>query len=119
MTGNNVAGYSPSTAIVQAGTALQITPLVSADEKSAVVDVESIASDWLSPAEYSNFTPVGMANQAAGTAASLDRMNMLVQQLRTTVRVPVGRPVLVGGMTADPGTQAEQLYLIIEVNAGQ
>jgi hypothetical protein len=50
---------------------------------------------------------------------AVDRVNIVAQQLATSLRVPLGRPVLVGGMTF-PGPQTDepagqQLYLVIEV----
>ena len=45
---------------------------------------------------------------------------MASQEFSTTARVPVGKKVLIGGMTFDPGANAEgakQLYLVIEANA--
>ena len=46
---------------------------------------------------------------------AVDRLNVLAQQLRTTLRVPLGKPVLVGGMTLEPtpkSRDAKQLYLM-------
>ena len=50
---------------------------------------------------------------------AVDRVNIVAQQLATSLRVPLGQPVLVGGMTF-PGSQSDepaghQLYLVIEV----
>ena len=57
-----------------------------------------------------------------GTAEiSIDRVNMPTQRLETALRVPLGEPVLVGGMTfpesgaADNLGSSRQLYLILEV----
>ncbi len=48
----------------------------------------------------------------------LDRLNLVVQQFMTTLRVPLGQPVLVGGSTLEPisgeGSPQQQLYLVIE-----
>lgn len=51
----------------------------------------------------------------------IDRVNIVAQQLATSLRVPLNRPVLVGGMTF-PGVDGnaasdEQLYLVLEVTA--
>ena len=61
------------------------------------------------------------ARPKAGTTITLDRMNLVVQQLATTLRVPLRQPTLVGGLTLEPGAadqQAgvnQQLYLFVEV----
>ena len=55
----------------------------------------------------------------AGLWASIDRLNMPVQSLATTVQLPLDRAVLIGGMTLDSGADdGKQLYLIIEASAG-
>ncbi|HJT31248.1 MAG TPA: hypothetical protein VJ783_04310 [Pirellulales bacterium] len=51
----------------------------------------------------------------------IDRVNIVAQQLATSLRVPLNRPVLVGGMTF-PSVEGgpvsdEQLYLVLEVTA--
>ena len=119
VTGDNVGLYDPDAQVVQSGAMLQITPMLSQDGKQAVVDLQSVVSEW-DPA------PAGMevkepSTRPSAATATLDRVNVLVQQLRTTVQVPVGKPVLVGGMTFEPsnkGGNSAQLYLIIEVSAG-
>jgi len=53
----------------------------------------------------------------------LDRVNLLSQELHTCVRVPVGKLVAIGGMTAEPaakgGDGAEWILLIELVSAQQ
>ena len=46
---------------------------------------------------------------------------MVVHQLKTSLRVPTNRPVLVGGMTLEPSTTSNgrQLYLVLEVTSPQ
>lgn len=57
------------------------------------------------------------------TPVPIDRVNIVAQQLATSLRVPLGVPVLVGGMTFpdadDRGDADEQLYLILEVTVDQ
>jgi hypothetical protein len=49
--------------------------------------------------------------------AEIDREDMLKQQMQTTVTVPVGKKVLVGGMTIEPSKlNGQQLYLVIEAS---
>ena len=64
------------------------------------------------------------SNPASGGSSrpvQIDRINVVAQQLATSLRVPLGKPVLVGGMTY-PGAQAgqaadSQLYLIVKISA--
>ncbi len=117
VTGDGTSLYNPIPKIVQSGAMLQVTPMLSQDGKEAVVDVQSVISEWDAPPPPAEIrTPT-----TRPTSEMLDRINVLVQQLRTTVQVPVGRPVLVGGMTLEPttkGANSGQMYLIIEVVGG-
>jgi hypothetical protein len=48
----------------------------------------------------------------------LDRLDIVTQQLMTTLRVPAGQAVIAGGMTLEPGenVQAAQLYLVVQAD---
>lgn len=54
-----------------------------------------------------------------GIEPAVDRVNIVAQQLATSLRVPLGQPILVGGMTFPESHSdepaGEQLYLVIEV----
>jgi hypothetical protein len=55
-----------------------------------------------------------------GGTTSIDRTTSSGHDLRTTLRLPLGRPVLVGGMTNEPipGAKSDaQLLLIVEVTS--
>ena len=53
----------------------------------------------------------------------VDRINVVAQQLATSLRVPLAKPVLVGGMTfpGSEGTQTadSQLYLVIKISVAE
>jgi hypothetical protein len=65
----------------------------------------------------------------ANSIATMDRMNVLAQEFCTTAYLPLGKPILIGGMTlepegiaaadakADPKTAGRQLYLALRVDA--
>ena len=103
--------FIPAITSVQDGVALQVTPLVSSSGKYVVLDVHSrvtkvfpAAEDKPAAAKVDNrgLTPqevVGVINHS--TVSS--------QRLSTTLRVPLNRNVLVGGMTfdAEPGQAPE------------
>ena len=66
----------------------------------------------------------GKSPAAGGrTTINLDRVNMVVGQLATTLKVPLGEPTLVGGLTREPAADDQdaaatpQLYLFIEATA--
>jgi hypothetical protein len=119
VTGDQVGLYNAVPQIVQAGAMLQLTPMLGQDGKQAVVDLQSVVSEWDEPAAGKEV--LEPTTRPGAASAIVDRINVVVQQLRTTVQVPVGKPVLVGGMTFEPTAKtpnAPQLYLIIEVTAG-
>jgi hypothetical protein len=56
------------------------------------------------------------------TTITLDRVNMVVEQLATTSRIPLGEPTLIGGLTRGmsgdhQAADMPQLYLFIEATA--
>ena len=136
--GTGVGLYHVDTSLVQTGVMLQVTPVLSHDGQSAVLDVYSVVSGGTSPPVAAGGTPPrgGAATRPAGGATSfgavqgsgigevppVDRINVVAQQLRTTLRAKLGTPTLVGGMTLEPGGESsdgKQLYLIVQVTASE
>jgi hypothetical protein len=113
----NVAAYQPESSIVQDGVNLRLTPTLSFDNSTVTVDVESVLSAWGS-VQPSGFAP---STQPANmdVPATIDRVDVDVQQFHTTVAVPLGKPILVGGLSLPSGAakddQGKQMYLVIEV----
>ena len=53
-------------------------------------------------------------------SSDIDRTNMVAQEMKTTLRVPLGKKFVVGGMTLDPAggeKDARQLCLVVEISA--
>jgi hypothetical protein len=101
--------------LVQYGLALQVTPTVGGD--TATLDLTSVAS-------RTPDVPTATTRPADGSPPAMagpDRFSDVVQSLQTTAQVPVGRPVLVGGMTLDAGAGSDgpELYLIVEADTGK
>jgi hypothetical protein len=110
LTSEGVVGYQPLLTTQHAGAMLEITPTRLPDSKAIVLDLRSIVNRWDEKPE----SPVEFRN-----VVKLDRTNIVSQQLATTLKLPVRQPVLVGGMSLQPGTAADaegksQLYLVIE-----
>lgn len=121
--GQQAVAYQMDTSMLQSGAILQVTPLLSPDGKTAVLDLASVATDLggaEGTIEVASFDSGGAQNVATTRpSGGIDRLNIGVQHMRTTVKVPVGKPVLVGGMTREPGRSGgKQLYLVAEVTAG-
>jgi hypothetical protein len=117
--------YNPEIAQVRAGAMLEITPTLESTLDTAVVDVRSQVADWAEPTQVQHSPRQGQAEAkvvGGDVAAIIDRLNLLTQEFRTTARLPVGRPILIGGMTSEPsqaGPASSQLYLVLQLTAGK
>ncbi len=120
---SNAVAYDPTIFIGLFGMALQLTPQVVPGSDDAIVDVMSIMS-LPGPSEPpATVTSVMQASGGATTTptvvnGTLDRLNIISQEMRTTARIPMKKRVIVGGMTLNPAKSDDvgQLYLILEVN---
>jgi hypothetical protein len=122
--GDNV-GYTPMTSLPNVGVTARIRPTFVPGTKTANLDIVSLITRW-DPARKpaligaswtadkraiaNNSAPLPAAvpavksNAAVGGSAScpVDRPVVPTQQISTTLRVPLGKPVIVGSMTFDP-----------------
>lgn len=117
LVGQGGAAYQPDASAVQDGISLQLTPMLPVGSPTALVEIDNVVSSWngLAPAPPAPTSqPTNM--EAPGT---LDRVDIAVQHLHTTVAVPVGKPILVGGLSmpsqGDTDATDKQMYLVIEV----
>ncbi len=115
--GGTEPGYQPTIALPHLGTLLQITALMLPGDDGVLVDLHSLAT-------RSNREPqaVRLGGDGQFPNVQVDRTDTEAQQLATALRVPAGRPVLVGGMNfasqeraAERDATDRQLYLVIEV----
>jgi hypothetical protein len=117
---NNAVAYDPTIGVAADGVKLQVTPKMLPGGDAVVVDLHSDV--------VQNTPGLEVKPAVASTRPVIDpSMNMMVQsregstqQMHTTVRIPLNRRVLIGGMTLEPGdnnTNPRQLYLAVEVNA--
>jgi hypothetical protein len=98
ITGANTLGYTPQVRGLDHGTAAQVHPLVSRSGKFVVLDFHSRVNE-VEPGDVETYDAV---------RPYLDRPTLVTHRLSTALRVPVGVPSLVGGMThseleMDPG----------------
>ena len=102
-------GYQPVISRQHSGAMLEFTPTRLPNSKAVVLDLRSMVTQWSEQPEKEielNIVP-------------LDRTTTISQQLSTTVKLPLRPPVLVGGLSFQPGAAATpgdkpQLYLVIE-----
>jgi hypothetical protein len=118
--GSGVMGYDASVSLVQDGAMLMARPLLTEDGRAAI-DLESVVSQWndLKPAKLAKFASTQPVNTRVPGLP--DRMDMLIQQMTASITVPLGKAVVVGGMTAAgpvaKDAEPRKLYLIIEVTS--
>lgn len=111
----DAVGLELTQKIAFSGVELLVRPELSEDRKSVMVDVSSTMT------ESEPRTPAAVRQVRTATSqptlAELDQVDQLKQQFQTTVQLPVGRKVLVGGMTIEPSKlNGQQLYLVLEVS---
>ena len=106
-------GYQPSISLIQEGAALQVTPISNRSGKFVTLDVHSRVT-LLKDVER---RPQQGKSELDAVVAAIDRPQVLTQRLSTTLRLPVGKVMLVGGMTFEgqPTAQDPNLYLFVNV----
>jgi hypothetical protein len=114
-------GYQADVTLAQAGATLQVTPQVAKDGSTAVVDLQSLVTEWDEAADPGGrLMPTTLPSEYNWPWSMIDRQSVVAQQFRTTLRIPLNKPMLVGGMTMSPSLKSgdsAQLYLIVEVTA--
>ena len=109
--------YQPVVRTIQEGAALQVTPVVTRNAKFVVLDVHSrvnLFGETPKPAPVKERGLFGGSTTIEQIIAAIDRPALQTQRLATTLRVPVGKPSLIGGMTfATEGEGPANLYLFI------
>ncbi len=124
--------YRPELSVIHEGAALQVTPIASNTGKFVVIDVHSRVVEAREPAKTEEEAPKPAAGGYGGmggppmlfqpppanVVAAIDRLNLAVQRFSTTVRLPVDRPMLVGGMTYQGRRSATDrtLYVFLKVS---
>jgi hypothetical protein len=113
--GTDATAFDPQTELRLAGVQLEVRPKLSQDGGRVVLDLSSVITER-EEGVPSRITEVRSATSRP-VLAEIDREDMLKQQMQTTVTVPVGKKVLVGGMTIEPSKlNGQQLYLVIEAS---
>ncbi len=114
--GGTEVGYQATLVTPHVGTLLQLTPLILPGQDMALVDLHSTVTRW---EKGPDTIKLSGPNDTKDPAVQIDRINVGAQQLATSLSLPLGKPVLVGGMSFDDGTADNntQLYLILEVTA--
>jgi|GEM_PF-3288793 len=97
-------GYQPVVSVIQTGVAIETTPILAQDAKTVLLDIRARQIEDSSPVAAPSITPV-----PPNCPVQFDRPKLANWHLATTVQLPVGKRVLVGGM--------DSLYLFVKVTA--
>ena len=127
--GGGEPGYQPQIAQPQAGALLQVTPQLLPNTQGAMLDLCSSVTRTVDKPEtirFYSFDGHGAkkdADKSPGRGITLDRINMVVSQLATSLKVPLNEPTLVGGLTTETpdgeeqAADSPQLYLFVEASS--
>jgi hypothetical protein len=122
--GTGVAVFQPTSATVRDGVALQLKPKLDAAQKSVRLDIQSFVTEVSGiskqPVDAGALTTTQPTSDNMTGQKLLDRPVIMSQQLRSTVQIPLGTPVIVGGMTFDSDHTSghpRQLYFVVEAEA--
>jgi hypothetical protein len=109
--------YRPTLTPLHEGVALQITPVANASGKFVALDIHSRITVRDSGAARRNAEGDHRAGPSQVVAA-LDRPRLLSQHLATTLRTPVDRVMLMGGMTFSSAQNADEptMYLFMRTS---
>lgn len=107
--------YRPTITPIHEGTALQITPLANATGRFVMLDVHSRVCVREPAAPVRRQPGRDDEHGPAAVIAALDRPRLITQHLATTLRTPVDRVMLIGGMTYTgvPAADDATLYLFL------
>ncbi len=110
-------GFRPVVEVLQEGAALQVTPVATTNARYVVLDLRTRVAIL---DEIPGKTAADRAAAIDGKVIAADQIpnfnlpRIVAQRLSTTLRVPVDRTVLVGGMTFDNrADDAPGLYLFV------
>jgi hypothetical protein len=113
-------GYQPIIGSSNLGALLEIRPTMIGSSNWAIVELKSTLT---APAERAGEPGHNAATDAL--APAVDRVAVETLELATTLRMQLGKPIVVGGMTYMPGStkarddagkaERQQLYLVLEI----
>jgi hypothetical protein len=132
--GTEVGAFQPIVGNAGTGIALQVNPTIDRTTGKAVVTLFSTFNDpenpgapipvrigtpvYLGPTSQPSAQRVGKSE----TSASYRAVNGVVQEFRTTLKMPIGIPTLVSSMTLEPtakNAEAMELVMILSVHPAE
>ena len=122
----DAVGWDPTISSVLWGALLEVTPALTPGGNSVILKLHSCITEAQSmrTKEVNAAIPsTGGTKEnpgAAGTAkAEIELPDFLVHTFRTTVRAPLDKGILIGGMTSPKATDGKVLYLFLQVSSSK
>ena len=121
-------GWDLNVTAILWGALLEITPCLSPDAKSATLNIHSMISEGKDVKTRTTSASTGSPGNEKGEGASMmgavakgeiDLPEFLIHTFRTTIRVPLDKAILIGGMTSPTAADGKVLYLILEISASK
>ena len=116
---NGATLFEPTIGALWDGAVLQVKPMLIADGGEVRVDVRSQVVEH----DVVRIDLFGDVGQVEGTGqpgrAYLEFPQLSCHEFRTTVRLPLDKPVLISGMTDPQAKKGEMLYLVLKVSASE
>jgi hypothetical protein len=123
---NGAVAYDPTITNLLSGVELQITPQVVPGNDLVLLDLQTTVNEVLPSEQPITVTATSRGEGANGmnqVTGNIDRVSVLSQEFKTTARVPLKKPVIVGGMTLEPAGAdqqgGKQLYLVVQIDAAR
>jgi hypothetical protein len=116
----NAVAFDPTIGMAQHGVTLQVMPKLMPSGDAAVLDLHSNVQENTPAADVKPTISTTRPMIEPQPGLSIQRVDGVSQELHTTVRLPLNKRVLIGGMTLEAGdenTNPRQLYLAVEVDA--
>jgi len=120
-------GWDPTISTVLWGALLEITPALTPGGNSVILKLHSCIteSQKMSTRHVESAIPSSSSGAkdnpgGAGVAkADVDLPEFLLHTFRTTVRAPLDKGILIGGMTSPKATDGKVLYLFLQVSSSK
>jgi len=114
-------GWRPTVVTLPVGAVLEVTPALSPDGKSVTLKVFSmITEDLKKTIKVVEGTTGGKAGGPEGVARiETELPSCFIHTLKTSVRAPLDRVFIVGGLTSPKAVDGKVLYLAVSVSASR
>ncbi|MCX5656082.1 MAG: hypothetical protein NTY65_15705 [Planctomycetota bacterium] len=117
----SAVGWDAQINSILMGAMVEIVPALSPDGKAVTLDLQSHVSEAGGENRKATLnSAIGGKDQNGNTAkAEIELPEFLLQTFSTSIRMPLGKPVLIGGMTSPMAANGKVVYLILEVSASK